>query len=337
MQKSRRVSFFMLQVSLALLMSFVLTACGSNSSGQTNSAGNGGALIDASIGLGYIPDVQFSPFYVAVNKGYYKAAGLNVTLNHGIVTDLMGEMMSNKDTFVFAGGDDTLVARSKNLPVVYVSTLYQNYPVCIIVPAASPIKSLADLKGHTIGLPGLYGSTYVGLLALLHSAHLTSNDVKLQSIGFTQVNALKSGSVDAVVGYTDNEPLQLQHLGMQVRTFAVSDYQPMVSNGIITTESTLRDQEKSLVQPFVQATLRGMSYVIAHPAEAVQISRNFVPGLNVASATAELQATIPDWTGKGSQALGSSNLATWQAMEQFMLSEKLISSSLNVSQAYKDI
>jgi NitT/TauT family transport system substrate-binding protein len=333
MQTSRRVPFFLVAISLALLVSMLLAGCGSSSTSSDNSGGNK-SLINVSIGLGYIPDVQFSPFYVAVSKGYYKAVGLNVTLNHGIVTDLMGEMMANKDTFVFAGGDDTLVARSKNLSVVDVSTLYQNYPVCIIVPANSSIKTLADLKGHTIGLPGLYGSTYVGLLALLHAVHLTSNDVKLESIGFTQVNALMSGSVAAVVGYTSNEPLQIERLGMQVRTFNVSDYQPMVSNGLITTESTLHNQEKNVVQPFVQATLEGMNYVMAHPAEAVQISKGFIAGLDVAKATAELTATIRDWKGNGQHPIGYNDLAIWQAMEQFMAGQKLIPANLDVSEAF---
>jgi NitT/TauT family transport system substrate-binding protein len=334
MQTSRRVPFFPLFVSLALLLSMMLVACGSSSPSGSTGGGSSVPLIKASIGLGYIPDVQFAPFYVAVNQGYYKAAGLDITLNHGIVTDLMGEMMSGKDTFVVAGGDDTLVARSQNLPVVDVSTLYQDYPVCIIVPANSSIKTLADLKGHTIGLPGLYGSTYVGMLALLHAGNLTSKDVKLQSIGFTQVNALAKGSVDAVAGYTNNEPLQLARLGIKVRTFDVSDYQPMVSNGIVTTESTLQDQDKNVVQPFVQATIKGLNYVIAHPAEAVQISKSFVPGMNVADATQELQETIIAYQGNGQTPLGQSKLATWQSMSAFMVSQKLIPANMDLSKAF---
>ncbi len=337
MQIGRRVPFSLGLIWLSLVFSVLLAACGTPAA---STGGNGNALQplkNMSIGLGYIPDVQFAPFYVAVNKGYYKAAGLNVKLNHGIVTDLMGEMLAGRDTFVFAGGDDTLTARSKNLPVVDVSTIYRNYPVCLIVPAGSSIKTLADLRGHTIGLPGLYGSTYVGLLALLSAAHLTSKDVKLQSIGFTQVNALLHSSVDAVVGYTSNEPLQLARQGMQVRTFAVSDYQPMVSNGLITTEATLNSSKKTLVQPFVQATLEGLNYVVAHPDEAVQISKSFVPGLDVAKATAELQATIHDWKGSGQVAYGYNDLATWQSMAQFMSSLQLIPAGMDVSKAFINI
>lgn len=289
MQTRQRMSFSLLLLSLGLLAGLVLAACGNSTSGAP--ADGNRSPTSVSIGLGYIPDIQFSPFYVAVKKGYYTAAGLNVTLNHGIVPDLFAEMMARKDTFVFVGGDDTLVARSKHLPVVDVSTIYPSYPISLIVPARSSIQSLADLKGHTIGLPGLYGSTYVGLLALLHAAHLTQHDVQLQSIGFTQVSALKQGRVDAVVGYTNNEPLQLRRLGMQVRTFDVPRYQPMVSNGIVTTEQTWSGQA-SMVRAFVQATIKGLNEVLANPSEALQISRSFIPGMNATTAQDELQATI---------------------------------------------
>ncbi|HVU71117.1 MAG TPA: ABC transporter substrate-binding protein [Ktedonobacteraceae bacterium] len=334
MQTYRRAPFFLLVLTGLLLVSMLLVACG-GAAPATNTTG-GKSLTSVSIGLGYIPDIQFAPFYVAVNKGYYQEAGLDVKLNHGVVPDLFGEMMAGKDTFVFAGGDDTLVARSKSLPVVDVATIYPSYPISLIVPEASSIKNLADIKGHTIGVPGKYGSTYVGLLALLNAVHLTENDVKLQTIGFTQVSALKSGHVDAVMGYTNNEPLQLRRLGMPVRTFDVPNYQPMVSNGIVTTEKTLSSQA-SMVRAFVQATIKGLNYVLANPADAVQISKSFIPNMNLTQATDELNATLPIWKGNGQHALGYNDLATWQAMAQFMASEKLIPASSDVSKAFTNV
>src|SRR5579859_6135992 len=212
-------------------------------------------LKNVSIGLGYIPNIQFAPYYVAQSKGYYQAAGLNVTFHHGFVNDLIGSMVLGHDNFVFASGDEELVARSKNLPVVNVATIYQRYPVSLIVPANSSIHTLADLKGHTIGEPAPYGATHIGLLALLYQAHLTPNDVHIQAIGFTQVAALLGHRVDAVMGYSNNEPLQLRKQGFAVRTFDVSNYQPLISNGIITTESTYHN-EPQVVSGFVQATLK---------------------------------------------------------------------------------
>src|SRR5437762_13857806 len=207
MHVHRRSSFLLSFSALCLLLVLIGAACGSASTGT----GNGASLKNVSIGLGYIPDIQFAPFYVAQSKGYYKAAGLDVTFHHGVVNDLIGSMVLGKDNFVFASGDEELVARSKGLKVVDVATIFQKYPVSLIVPANSPIQTLADLKGHTIGEPGPFGSTHVGLLALLYQAHLTPGDVHIQSIGFTQVAALIGHHVDAVVGYSNNEPLQLKN------------------------------------------------------------------------------------------------------------------------------
>src|SRR5207248_2366600 len=261
---------------------------------------------------------KFAPFYVAQSKGYYKAAGLNVTFHHGFVNDVIGSMVLGHDNFVFATGDEELVARSKNLPVVNVATIYQRYPVSLIVPANSSIHTLADLKGHTIGEPAPYGATHIGLLALLYQAHLTSADVHIKSIGFTQVAAMIGHHVDAVMGYSNNEPLQLRKQGFAVRTFDVSDYQPLVSNGIITTEATFQSQPQ-LVQSFVQATLKGLRDVIANPSLAVQISKNYIPGMDPDRAMSVLQATIPIYRGNGR--LGYNDSITWQSMERFLVAQ----------------
>ena len=325
-----RSSLLLTFSSLLVLSMLVLVGCGNATSGPSSSGGSN--LTNVSIGLGYIPDIQFAPFYVAQSKGYYRAAGLNVTFHHGIVNDLIGSMVLGHDNLVFASGDEVMVARSKNLPVVDVSTIFQRYPVSIIVPANSPIKTLADLKGHTIGSPGPFGATYVGLLALLYHAHLSLSDVHVESIGFTQVTALYTHKVDAVVGYSNNEPLQLRSKGMAVRTFDVSDYQPLVSNGIITTQDTYRAQPQ-MVRGFVQATLKGLKDVIADPSGALQISKSYIPGLtNTTQAMNVLQATIPVWQGKGK--LGYNDSATWQSMESFMVALKMIKPISDLSQAY---
>lgn len=321
-------------LSLLGIVGLLLAACGgtTTSGGSASSTPAPAGTKKISIGLGYVPDIQFSPFYVAKTKGYYSAAGLDVTFNHGVVPDLVGSMIAGKSDFVFASGDELLVARDKHLKVIDVATVFQKYPVSLIVPADSPVKTLADLKGHSIGVPGPYGATYTGLLALLYKANLSLSDVKVQSIGFTQVAALMGHRVDAVMGYSNNEPLRLESNGFKVRTFAVSDYQPLISNGIVTTEETYHNQPE-VVRNFVQATLKGLKDVIADPSGAVETSKSYIPGMsNTTETLAILKATIPLW--QGSKQLGYNDGATWQSMEQFMTAEKMISPVADLTQAY---
>lgn len=336
MHVRHRFSFIVSFSVSCVLLAALLAACGSSTVGTGSSSTPALGLRNVTIGLGYIPDIQFAPFYVAQSKGYYKDAGLNVAFQNAIVNDLIGQMVLGKSNFVFASGDEELVARSKNLPVVNVSTIFQRYPVSLIVPADSPIHTLADLKGHTIGEPGPFGSTHIGLLALLYQAHLTLSDVHVQAIGFTQVAALLGHRMDAVVGYSNNEPLQLSKQGFPVRTFDVSDYQPLVSNGIITTEDTLHNQPQ-LVRAFVQATVKGLKEVIANPSEAIQLSQSYVPGMDPNKAMAVLQATIPIWQGDGQVLLGHNDSATWTAMEQFLVAQKIIPAGQDLSQAYTNV
>ena len=333
MSRRHRSTFILPFFSLLLSLILLLAACGQVVTGTVNRS-TPTALKKVSIGLGYIPDIQFAPFYVAKTQGYYSNMGLDVTFHHGIVNDLIGSMVLGHDNFVFASGDEELAARSKGLKVIDVATIFQKYPVSLIVPAASPIHALADLKGHTIGEPGPFGATHIGLLALLYQAHLTPNDVHIQAIGFTQVAALLEHKVDAVMGYSNNEPLQLRKHGFAVRTFDVSNYQPLVSNGIITTEAMFLSQPQ-LVQSFVQATLKGLRDVIANPSLAVQISKSYVPGMNPDQAMSVLQATIPIYRGNGR--LGYNDSATWQSMEQFLVAQNIIPSGQDFSQAYTNL
>lgn len=325
----RHCSILLSFCTLMLCFAISLSACGSS----TNSGGTTSSVKDVSIGLGYNPDIQFAPFYVAQSKGYYRAAGLNVNLNHGIVTDLVASLVTGRNTFVFASGDELLVARDKNksLNAIDVAAIYQQYPVSLIVPADSSIKTLADLKGHSIGIPGPFGATYTGLLALLYHAHLSLADVNVQSIGFNQVSALLQHHVDTVMGYSNNEPLQLESGGLKVRTFVASDYQPLVSNSILVTAQTYHDQPQ-MVKSFVQATLKGLQDVLSNPSAAVAMSKSYVPGMNAKQALAVLQATLPIYRGTGHP--GYNDSATWNSMEQFLVAQKIIAPVANLSQVY---
>src|SRR5690348_1416176 len=123
MDTRHRVSF-LLPVTLLLAFCLLLTACGGS---DASSSGSNKTLEAVSIGLGYQPNIQFAPFYVAKSKGYYSSVGLDVSFDHNTITNLFESMTAGKNTFVFGSGDEMLVAHDKNkdLHLVDLATIFQ--------------------------------------------------------------------------------------------------------------------------------------------------------------------------------------------------------------------
>jgi NitT/TauT family transport system substrate-binding protein len=214
--------------------------------------------------VGYIPNIQFAPLYVALEKGYYLEANIDLELDYSFETDGVALVGANQIQFSVVSGEQVLLARAQGLPVVYVMSWYKDYPVVVAAKTSQGIRQPQDLAGKKIGLPGLFGANYVGLRAMLRAAGLQESQVTLDSIGFNQVAALAADQDQAVVGYAANEPIQLRAQGYDVDVIRVADYVRLASNGLITNEITLQ-QNPDLVRRMVQATLRGIADTIANP------------------------------------------------------------------------
>jgi NitT/TauT family transport system substrate-binding protein len=318
-------------VLVVAVVSALVAACGEDE-------GVGGDATEVTIGLSFVPNIQFAPFYAAIEQGYYADEGLEVTLNHHAAgADLFGALVAGQEDLVMAGGDEAIQARAKGADLVYVAEVFRDYPVSLIVPADSDIQTVADVAGRKVGLPGAYGANYLGLLALLDSAGLTEEDIDMQSVGFTQVTALLDKQVDAVMGYSNNEPIQLEKAGMPVRTFPVADVMPLVSNGLVTTGKMLTDDPET-VRKVVAATLKGLQYAIDNPQETVELSKQHVPTLSdeqqATDALAVLQASIPLW--QSDRAPGASDPAAWQAMADFLRAHNQLDADVPIAEVYTD-
>ncbi len=311
-----------------ILMLTVLTACG----GTPTPA----PLTHVKLAMGYIPDIQFAPFYTAAEKGYFKEQGIEIEFVTMFENDSVPLVGTNEMQFALVSAEQILQARAQGLPVKYVMKWWDKYPVAIVSKAELGIKSPADLKGHTVGLPGLYGASYIGWQALLNAEGLPQDTAQLESIGFTQAEAVAAGQVDAAVVYANNEPVKLADAGTQVNVIYVADYVQLASNGLATNEQTIKDHPE-LVRGLVAAALRGMADTIANPDEAVEISKKYVETLAAADeatqATARkvLVASIDMWETANP---GISDKARWETTQSVLLNMGLITSPLDVEQAF---
>lgn len=256
------------------------------------------------VGLTFIPNVQFSPFYVAETEGLFKDAGLNLSIrHHGTQEGLFTALQSGDEHIVFASSDEAMVAASNDLPSLRTfATCYQKYPGVVLGSAG--ITSLSDLAGRSIGVPGGYGSSWFTTLAALTQAGLTADDVDVQPIGWTQVAALSTGKVDAVVGFRNNEAVQLTAAGTPYTQLEVIDAAApqLVGPGLVTLADTVPDTQLKAV---VDAVLEAERRIAADPELALRATENQVPTLADADQRAQaakvLEATVEIWATPGGQ------------------------------------
>lgn len=318
---------------LVVILALGLAACAPSASATPRAAD--AAPVKIKLPMGYIPNIQYAPYYVAVDKGYFAQEGLEVEFDYSFETDGVALVGANQLQFALVSGEQVLLARAQGLPVVYVLAWYQQYPISIVSHQDENLTQPAGLAGKKIGLPGLFGANYVGLRALLYAAGLKENQVTLDSIGFNQVEALASKQEQAVVGYTANEPIILRAKGFAINEIRVSDYVQLASNGILTNEKTIAENPE-LVRAFIRAFLRGMQDTIDNPDEAYQISKKYVENLSQADETVQkqvLDASIAMW--KAPQP-GRSDPKAWENMQNVLLEMKMYSQPLDLGRAYSN-
>lgn len=280
--------------------------------------------------MSYVPSVQFAHVYVAAERGYFADEGIDIRFENGMnEADGVERLASGDLQFGLISGEQVILARANDRPVVYVYEWYEHYPVGIVAPQDSGITQPGDLAGKVVGIPGPQGASYTGLRALLKAGELSETDLgELRSIGFTAPENVCERAVDAAVVYVANEPLTIEQQCMPVEVLRASDYAPLVSNGLVTNERTIREQPE-LVRGMVRALARGVADVIADPDAAFEIAiEGYVTDLpddQRATQRQVLDNSIALWDGAG----GLTTLDKWETTQSLLIEMGLLSAPLD--------
>lgn len=283
-----------------------------------------GELIPLKVGLGFIPSVQFAPFYLADQAGYYREAGLAVTFQNEIDPNLITLVGQGAVDVGLADGTSVIPAVSQGIPIRYVATIYARFPNVVFAKASSGIEAPADLRGRTVGTPFRAGSGWIMLQAILRSAGLEPDDIEVVLFpDFGQAAAVQQGQVDAATGFANNEPIQLERAGEPVSVIRVDEITPLPGPGLITGEQTLTGKPDA-VRAFVRATLRAMREIEEDPGRGLEAAIARVPelGSDRDNQRAILEATIAAWQSDYTRAhgLGAIDEEAWAESVTFMKS-----------------
>lgn len=323
MFKSTRLLF------IVILLALLISACGNIASPAPKPA----ELTHIRLPMGYIPNIQYAPYYVGVEKGYFAEAGLELEFDYSFETDGVALVGAGQLPFSVVSGEQVPMARAQGLPVVYVAAWYKDYPVSIVSKTEQGILSPADLAGKKIGLPGLFGANYIGFVALLHANGLHENDLTLDAIGYNQVEALITDQEQAIVVYAANEPNQLAALGYEINEIRVSDYVHLASNGLLTNEKTIAENPE-MVRAMAAAFLRGLEYAAAHPDEAYEISKKYVENLAEADEDVQKQVLATSIEFWQTENLGYSDPQAWENMNEILFEMGLIPEKIDINAAF---
>lgn len=228
--------------------------------------------------LKWITQAQFAGYYVAKDKGYYRDAGLDVTINAG------GPDVAPPQVIAGGGADviidwmpSALAAREKGVALVNIAQPFKRSGLQLTCRADTGIKTPADLKGRTLGV-WFSGNEYPFLSWMAKLGYKTDGSpggVKVVKQGFN-VDPLLQKQADCISTMTYNEYWQVIDAGFSPSQLVVFKYEDQgvatLEDGLYAIEGKLRDPAfVARIATFVKASMRGWQYARQNSDEAAKI------------------------------------------------------------------
>jgi NitT/TauT family transport system substrate-binding protein len=252
---------------------------------------------------------------IAREKGFYRDAGLDVTITSGKGSGSTAQLIASKAAqFGFADGYVVGNGVAKGMGIKTIGSVYRRNPAACIVPADSDIKTPKDLAGKTVAITA--GSAqFQQWPAFLKGAGVDESKIQVVNLDPAGVPAaLINNKVDAIAGFAQGYVPTIEIRGKkEVRVFWFADYGvTVVSNGIIVHEDLIKS-DPELVRAFVAPTIKGFLYGRQHPDEAVAAVKTYLETIDPAITKRELELSWKTWVTPNTKGkpLGWGSDADW--------------------------
>ena len=269
------------------------------------------ALDRVTLQLKWHHQFQFAGYYAALEKGFYRDAGLDVEIREGGPNvDAIDDVVTGRADFG-VGTSGALIARARGQPVVVLAAVFQHSPAILLVPRRAGVTSVFALQDRLLmDTPG--SEDIAAMLKLADVDYARMPRVKHNG----DPRDLVSGKADAMVAYSTNEPFVLEQLGVPYLAFSPrASGIDFYSDNLVTSEKQIKARPER-VAAFRAASLKGWQYALSHKEEIVDlILRRYSQAKNREALLFEANQTEvlvqPDLVE-----LGYQNPARWRAIAE---------------------
>lgn len=287
--------------------------------------------------LDWVFGAEHAPIFLARDKGFFEQEGIDIELMPGEGSSVTVKLVGNRDTeFGYASADQALIASSKGLEVVSLAVVLQRSPTALIFKKSRGVKNpRTDLYGKTIGVQ-LKSNTGRQWTALKKMLQLDSTKLKEVPADGALVPLLASDRIDVGVGFYFNDALKLRASGEDVDWILLEDLGMRMYSTALLTNAALIKENPGLVRRMTRAFVRGWTYSVANPGEALKAFIAANPTTDVKYAELKLPEVInltrsPDVEKSG---LGHSTAAGWNELQSQLLDMGLLETRTDVNKVF---
>ncbi|MGR3661140.1 MAG: ABC transporter substrate-binding protein [Paracoccaceae bacterium] len=279
----------------------------------------------------------FAPFQLALHKGYFKEAGLDVDFRVGKGGADVATQVAVGNADLGGGiGDTPIIVRANGLEIRGVALLGGGGLTQLAWRVDSGITGPADLKGKSIGVLSFQDTTYYNLLGVLASQGLTKDDVEIQAVGPGGIIQLSiAGSLDAFSGVPE-WIAAVEGAGVEMGQIRIDSVFPAMAQAIIASDKTIADRPK-VVSGFVNAVLHAIRDINEDPAKAAAEYIGFVPQHE--GKEAQIEAIMRSYSDliyaeADGQPLGTFDPARIAEVQAFYIEAGIVSTRVPIEDLY---
>jgi PAS domain S-box-containing protein len=226
----------------------------------------GAAPVKVTLQLKWHHQFQFAGYYAAQLKGFYRAAGLDVTLREADPRRLPLPMVESGEAEFGVSDMEVFQAYLAGRPVVALGVVFQHSPTIILALRKNGIRHLSDLAGRTVMFQGGQGLTE--LQVMLKAEGMRLDSIKLVPHSWN-LDDLLGGRVDAISAYSTNEPYALNQRGAHLTELRPMDYGVDFYGDLLFTTRAFAAAHPELTDAFTRASFQGWEYAMEHPEELI--------------------------------------------------------------------